>query len=207
VAQSGAEEHAFTLGEAMHGRNFWLLMIGTALGTLPMTSITVTIVPMFLDRGITPELAAVGLSGFGITSVSSRFFWGPLADRFHVRQVLVAITIVSAAATVSIFGAPGLWALSYGMLTGFGIGGYVGLYQAVWGAYYGRRHLGSIAGVTQPLVTFVNAAGSFVLAFIHDSTGSYDLGIWLFAADWLACGLLLYLAKPEPRRVPAATPN
>lgn len=196
---AGSAEVSVTLGVALRQRNLWLLMVGTALGTLPMTSLTVTLVPIFLDRGIAPDLAALGLSGFGLASFGSRFFWGPLADRFHVRQVLVAIALVSAAATVSIFGMSGLWALSYGALTGFGIGGYVGLFQAVWGAYYGRAHLGAIAGVTQPLITLSNAAGSFLLAFIHDATGSYDPGLWLYTGTWLACALLLFAARPAKR--------
>jgi MFS family permease len=196
---AGNAEVSVTLGTALRQRNLWLLMVGTALGTLPMTSLTVTLVPIFLDRGIAPDLAALGLSGFGLASFGSRFFWGPLADRFHVRQVLVAIAMVTAVATVSIFGMSGLWALSYGALTGFGIGGYVGLFQAVWGAYYGRTHLGAIAGVTQPLITLSNAAGSFLLAFIHDTTGSYDPGLWLYTGTWLACGLLLFAAKPTQR--------
>ncbi len=200
-------DRTITLRQAVRGRNFWLLMVGTALGTLPMTSLTVTIVPLFLDRGLPPELAAVGLSGFGLASFTSRFLWGPIADRFHVRTALSIIGLVSALATVSIFFLPGLWVLCYGALTGFGIGGFVGLYQAVWAVYYGRAHLGAIAGVTQPVITLVMAMGSFLLAFIRDTTGSYDLGLWLYAGAWLLCAGLIYLAHPGPSHTPEAAPR
>lgn len=199
---AGQQEVAVTLRTALRNRNLWLLMVGTALGTIPMTSLTVTLVPIFLDRGIAPDLAALGLSGFGLASFGSRFVWGPLGDRFHIRRVLMVIALVSAAGTVSIFGLTGLWVLSYGALTGFGIGGYVGLFQAVWGAYYGRAHLGAIAGVTQPLVTLCNASGSFLLAYIRDATGSYDAGLWLYSGVWLTCGLLLFAAKPAGHQPP-----
>lgn len=189
---------SMTLQQALKGRNFWLLTLGTALGSLPMTAATVAIPPLLLDRGLTPELAATGMSGFGLASFAVRFLWGPLADRHHIRTVLIAISLVCTLVTLSIFALPGQFSVAYGAVLGFGIGGYVGLYQAVWAAYYGRRHLGSIAGVTQPFVTFVMASGSVLLAAIRDATGSYDMGIILFAAAWLSCGLLLFAAKPRP---------
>ena len=59
---------SLNLAQALRGRNFWLLTLGTALGSLPMTAATVAIPPLLLDRGLTPELAATGMASDRLAS-------------------------------------------------------------------------------------------------------------------------------------------
>ena len=69
-------------------------------------------------------------------------------------------------------------------------------------AYFGRRHLGAIVGVSRPFETAVMASGPLLMAQSFDRTGGYTLGLWLMGLSWVLSVAAMLLARP-PRPVAA----
>lgn len=206
--RSRQEQHSFTLSEALHTRTFWLLMVGVSVGALANNGIPANMANIFVDRGFTLELAAVALTLYGVGSVLTKFVVGWIANRVHIRTLLIGLTAFGMVVTPSLlFFPPGLGplALGYGFMVGLFVGAYVPMHQLVWAAYFGRGHVGAISGVARPLGIILISGSPFLLAFVRDTTGSYDPGILLITGAVAVCCLCLYLVRPPTAPAPRET--
>ena len=158
---------------------------------------------MYIDKGHTTQVAALGFSIYGLFSMLARFFWGFLAERHHIRTVTIGIGVFTGLVMPLLIFLSGYPALFYSALAGFGIGGFIGTQMLVWPAYFGRTHLGAIVGVSRPFATVVNASGPLLMAQSFDRSGSYSFGLWCMGVSWLLCAAFFFLAR-TPRRDEAA---
>ena len=91
---------------------------------------------------------------------------------------------------------PGAY-LGAGIL-GIGFWGYLLLVEMVWADFFGRRHLGSIRGVSMVFHLVGNASGSLAAAFLYDLRGDYGDAFRIMVVALLTSFVLLFLArKPE----------
>jgi MFS family permease len=185
-----------TMSEAVRTKVMWILILAIAAASLSPNGVPSSLVPMYVDKGFSTQVAALGFSIYGLFSMLSRFFWGFLAERYHIRVVLIAIGIFTALAMPMMLILDGNYVLMYSAMAGFGIGGFIGTQQLVWPAYFGRSHLGAIAGIVRPFATGVNAAGPLLMAQSFDRTGGYGFGLTFMAASWVICAIAMFLAKP-----------
>jgi MFS family permease len=198
----------FTRGEAVRTSAFWLLMVAVALGALAANGLPANFTNIFVERGLSFDLAATALVFYGVASIAAKFFWGWLANRYHLRTVLLWLTAYGALAVPSLLMMPsslGSPALIYGAFVGFYVGAYIPLHFLVWAAYFGRQHVGAVSGVGRPLSAAFLAGGPFVIAFTRDVFGSYTVGLLLAAAGIAAAFICLYFVQP-PRRPLEASP-
>jgi sugar phosphate permease len=197
-SQPASEVH-YTLEQALHTRVFWVLLLGIALGSLANNGLPAMMGPIFVDRGYAFELAAAGLTTYGIASFISKLAWGWVSNRLAIRTVLLILTVYGAFALPSVVLVPELGPLGYGFLIGVYIGAYYFLSQMVWSEYFGRAHVGAISALGRPVGLMVGASGPFILALTRDWTGSYDRGIWLNALSAALCFGCLFLVQPARR--------
>ncbi len=87
-------------------------------------------------------------------------------------------------------------ALLYGALLGVVSGTNGTTSASIWAGYYGRRHLGSIRGLTQAINITAAATGPLMLSIPYDLFGSYTAGLWFMAALPVAGALAAVLAGP-----------
>lgn len=207
---AAAAEVSFTREEAMRTSTFWLLMVGVAVGSLACNGVPTQVTNMFTDRGFALETASAALVAYGVFSVGARFFWARIIDRYHLRTVLIVISLYGALAMSSFIVIPdslGRVGLLYGGLVGFFTGAFVPLHGLVWAVYFGRAHVGAISGAARPLGIILISSGPFLLAGSRDVFGSYAPGLLLTSAALLICAGCLYLARPfvVRKRAPVAT--
>jgi MFS family permease len=194
-------EYSFTAGDAFKTQTLWLLIAVAIFGGVTNSAYPASMVSVYVDRGFSAAQGAAALSGYGLMSFASRFFWGGVADRLHVRTLLLMVAVYSGAAIPMFLVLPGNSVLAAGALAGVGTGGWVALSQVVWGEYFGRANLGSIVGKTRPLITLFGAVGPIYIAAMADLTGNYNASIGVFALSWVLCALCLLFVKPP--RIPA----
>jgi hypothetical protein len=89
-------------------------------------------------------------------------------------------------------------ALIYGVLNGVMIGASNVVNAVVFAAYYGRRHLGSIRGVTMIVNVAASALGPLPLGLARDLLGSYAPA--LIALGLLPCLYALAMVWVRPPR-------
>ena len=193
------EEVSFTRREAVRTKTFWILMVGVAVGALAANGIPVSFVNIFVDRGLAVDTAATALVAYGIASMTAKIAWGWLANRLHLRVVLLLLTAYGMLAIPSILLVPnsvGSPALAYGFVIGFYVGAYIPLHGLVWATYFGRAHLGAINGVGRPLSAALLSGGPFILASSRDAFGSYTVGLLIATAAVAIAFLAMYVVRP-----------
>ncbi|MFN0071808.1 MAG: MFS transporter [Chloroflexota bacterium] len=198
-------EHTMTAGEALGSPGFWVLVAGTSLGMLSQTAMPTNMPLMLADRGFSKEAAVLGLTGFGIASVSLKLFWGTLAVRFPLRSVLIVVSIYTAICTPIIIFAQvsESWqAFAYALLIGSSVGGFVAISGSIWAEYYGRAHLGRITGLTRPFGIVSSWGGVWLMAYSADQFGSYDPSLVFMTVTWLLCAGAIFIVRPPRGKSP-----
>jgi cyanate permease len=80
---------------------------------------------------------------------------------------------------------------------GLGIGGNLLLQNYIWAAYYGRRNLGAIRGVVQPITLLFGGIGPPLAGYVRDASGSYD-GVWWAGLALVLVGAVTLATSPRP---------
>lgn len=199
--RSAASERSFALSDVIHTWQFWLLLLGVILGNYSLQLHTYVMVPYFKDIGFSASVAASALSLYGITSIGMRFFWGLAGDRLTVRVAVLIQSSLTAIAALLLLSVNSTLTLYLVMaIQGMMLSGFPPLQILIWPEFFGRRHIGSIIGMTQFFTTVVGAGGPLIAAFIHDRTGSYEAAILMLIGTWVACVLVMLVVKPAHQR-------
>jgi MFS family permease len=201
------QERSYALPEAVRLSSFWLLLSGVLIGNFSLQTHTSIMVPYLEEIGFSSGVAAGALSAYGLATMAMRVFWGNLADKRGVRLAIIAQTTVTAFACIALMQVDGRLLL-YPIMAfqGITMGGFPPLQIMVWPEFFGRVHLGSIVGFTQPFATLAGALGPLIAGFLFDHTGTYETALWMLVATWLVTAFVIYLLKParEVARSPDA---
>ena len=193
-------EPAFTRGEAMRTRAFWMLIAFTALGYPVQAGASLHQAPHLLERGLDPTEAAIAVSLFSAITGVSGFILGVVIRRVGIRLSL---------ALSSLFLALGCWAMigietsidAYisAVIFGVGLGGLLTIPPIAWADYFGRRSFGAIRGVALTVQVTAQASGPLISGALRDWSGSYVLSLQVFAAVSILAGLTILLGRaPRP---------
>ncbi|MDA0989101.1 MAG: MFS transporter, partial [Chloroflexi bacterium] len=204
---SRVPEQSLTAKEAFRTTTLWLLVGAAFFGGFSPTAYPTNLVPTFVDRDFSLQVAGWAFAAYGFTSFTGRFFWGWLADKTHIRHTLMIIAVYTGLTVPLLQILPDNASLAAGAITGFGIGGWVGLSQAVWAAYFGRGNLGSIIGKVRPLITISSGTGPLLVAGMADLFGGFGVGIMVMALSWWICSGFLFLVRPAKAMEQPAEPQ
>jgi MFS family permease len=200
-SRSAATERSYRLTDVIHTWQFWLLMVGVLIGNYSLQTHTVVMVPYFEEIGFSSTTAAASLSVYGIFSISMRFIWGTLGDRFSVRIAIIGQSLLTAVAAVLLLQVGGTTSLYVIMaVQGMTLSGFPPLQILVWPEFFGREHIGSIIGVTNLFTTIAGALGPVIAGVVYDETGSYEVTIWMLVVTWLATAAVMTVVKPASHR-------
>ena len=200
----GAEEPVWTLREAMRTPALWMFATATGMVFLVQAGVNTHLAAYLRDQGLNAAFAGVGISLNAAFLGLGSLFWGWITERFAARYVLAAVAVivgVSSALFIIANSTPEI--LLYSVLFGFGVGGLLSVPPVGYADYYGRRSLGAIRGVTEPLTSFGQAIGAVASGVIFDLTDSYRLAFMAFAVMGGLATVLVLFARP-PRRPVAA---
>jgi MFS family permease len=201
-----AEELAFTVKQAVSTRALWLLMFAASAQSMVGTGLMFHQISIFGERGLSSATAAAVFGAIAPALIVGMFISGFLADRLPIRYLIAAAQLSITALVLSVFLLSQPWhAYLYGVLFGLTMGFLMNSTTSIWPNYFGRKHLGSIRGVTQFSNMAAAAAGPLPLAIAFDATDSYATGLIIFAIIPLICAVAaLFATKPTtPRRTPS----
>jgi MFS family permease len=202
----GAEDRRkdVPLGVALRDPTFRWLALAFCLSTIAAFGVNVHLVPILLDRGYSPTLAATLAGLVGAMQVLGRMLMGPLAGRLPLRLLSAAVLAIQPLALVVLLVVPGL----------VGVAVFVALFGAAKGCLtlvrpafvadlYGRANYASIAGVLAFAVTLAQATAPVGAGAAYDAFGGYAPILWaLVVVSALAS---LSLLPASGRTLPAAT--
>lgn len=164
---------------------------------------TFHVVSVFDEAGLTRRLAVAIFLPMSVVSILVRLGAGVLSDRAKLKYLLIGQLSGLLVLSVSILSLPRTLGLA-GVVLGNGIvlGLLPMLPNITWARYFGKSHLGAIAGFAVSLMVTGSAIGPSVFGLSFSVTGSYDVASISCA---VAAALLCFAAiKAEPRDVIAA---
>lgn len=181
-----------SVAEVVLTRQFWMLELSTLAATGAIFTVTLAAIPLYVERGMSFELAAVGLALLGAGQLLGRLLFhfapGPQRPRFALGMVGVV-----AAITVGLMGiVPGPpWALiAVGIVAG-AVRGVLTLVQAsAISDRWGTRNYGAINGIYAAPVTVVMALAPVIGPLVAHVTGSFSMMAIVMAVVAIVAAIL-----------------
>ena len=169
------DEQVHTVGSVVRTRRFWMLEGSMVALTAALFSVTLAVIPLYMEKGFTYELAAWSLGLLGAGQVIGRLLyvviphgtapWLPLAVTSGSAMLLLALMAV-------VPGPP--WLL---VVIGMAAGAVRGAQTLVQGSAvadrWGTRNYGSINGVFAAPITVVAALGPALGPILAGAIGGY----------------------------------
>ena len=197
------EEPEWTLRQATRTPALWILAAATGALFLMQAGTNIHIGAYFRDQELSQTIATIGIAVNAAFLGVGSIVWGWIVDRVPVRYVMAAVAAtMTTASALFITADTTAEALAYSALFGFGLGGILTVPPVAYANYYGRKSLGAIRGVTEPLTSTGQAIGALIPGAIFDLTGTYLIAFIAFAALGGVTTVITLVAKP-PRLAPA----
>ena len=203
--QPTAAAPSWTPRQARRTPAFWLLLAGTVVPAAVTNGLSFNQVSILTGAGLSPAVAATAFTVESVVALPMTLLAGRLSDRFGARYVLAFGQASLAAAMLSLLVTDSVaTALIYGGLRGLASGTWILASEVAWAAYFGRRHLGAIMGMSFAAAFVGAAVGPLPFGLIYDAVGRYDPAIWGLAVLPAVTTWAVLLARPPAPQPSAA---
>jgi len=183
---------------------FWALLVGMGCGTFAGLLTIGNLKPIALSSGLSPSLAAMGISVFAAGNAAGRITWGRLVDKMSSKSIRPSLGLLAVALAVLLPAASqaSLFIL-VASLIGFGFGACFVVYASLVASKYGTHRFGEI----YPLIFLgygaAGISGPSTGGWLYDLTNSYassiGVSIAIIGVGLIVIGRLLRIADPQPR--------
>jgi len=182
-----------TRAQALADVRFWVVTLPVVAMASTSTALTFHILDFGNELGLEQERIVRIFLPIAVVSVPVTLLGGWLVDRMSpvvigagmsVAQIVMYLTVSRLDQPVAAVVAIVAWGAAQGC--------YAPLTSAAIPRLFGRRHLGSIAGVQMSAMVIGSAVGPALFALVKSTIGSYQAALML-STVFPAAGLLLYL--------------
>ncbi len=186
-------DHDRTRAQALADVRFWVVTLPVVAMASTSTALTFHILDFGNELGLEQERIVRIFLPIAVVSVPVTLLGGWLVDRMSpvvigagmsVAQLVMYLTVSRLDQPVAAVVAIIAWGAAQGC--------YAPLTSAAIPRLFGRRHLGSIAGVQMSAMVIGSAVGPALFALVKSTIGSYQAALML-STVFPAAGLLLYL--------------
>lgn len=195
------ETISFTRREAVRTSGFWLLLFGFAFNMAALISVLVHAIPLLTESGFSRTIAASALAVNGLGNLASKAVWGYGLQRVHPRLLVLTAFMISATGVILILVATvtGMYVILFPafFMYGFGFGGTIPLGEFIWAKYFGRRHIGAIRGIGNPVAILFSGLGPILVGLWFDIAGTYQYAFFAIIASFFV-GAALVAVSREP---------
>jgi len=194
-------EISFGPRQVLRTPTFYFILMAQSLLTFVISGTHFHWFSYLTGQGISDEIAVSSIAISPLAGIPVTLLAGFLAERVHVRYILIVAYICFAGTMVLfVYASTPLMAYAFAIALGASSGVTFTLSMIVWADYYGRQSIGAIRGLTAPVTMLTNALGPFLAALTFDVTGSYSLILWSFVAICCGSTIFWFLAIPPNQR-------
>ena len=184
--------------EIIRTKQFYLLL-GGLLFTLPAYFI---LNPVFISlgtvRGLSGELALLGVSLTGVSSAAGRLIVAWVSDKIGRKAAMIAIAVIILCSSLVMIVGEGVLFLFCIMLISFGFGGAASVYAAMTAESFGTKYGGMNFGLV--MIGFGVSALTFpIISNQLTASGSYTSS-FILAAATCAIAIMLVLMMKNPNK-------
>jgi OFA family oxalate/formate antiporter-like MFS transporter len=199
-ANPAAINSGLTLGEAVRGYRFWVLLLSILFAYQGFSGIGPNLLPSLTDDGFSREQAASVQSIFGISIIVGRVVVGYLVDRFWAPGVAAWCLAVPAVGAYLLYGSQSFeTAALAAFLIGFAAGAELDLMAFLAARYFGLAHYAKIYSILYATLAVCSGTAPMIFASVYDQTGSYDYGYAVASGLFLVSVVLILLLGKYPK--------
>lgn len=174
------DDIAATKSEAVRDRRFWIVTLPIFSMSVVGTALTFHIVDLGSEVGLDEATIVLIFVPIAIISIPITLISGWLADTIPIVALAAAMAVfqIIMYLTIGELDQPVLRILaivSWGSSSGL----RAALMAAALPRFFGRTHLGSIAGTQMSTLVIGSAIGPFLFAWIEAAAGSYRTALWV----------------------------
>ena len=196
AGEEPAEGVAWSLGEVVRTKAFWLIVFSLFLASAATSGVTLHMVPYLTQRSLGTGQAVGVISLMSASSAASILAVGFMAERVSPRFLMASLYLVMAGGILMLLTvASPAQAYLFGVLHGVASGGVNALAPILWANYYGRGILGSIHGLSRSFQVAGFALGPLVLGLGYDASGDYGSALGLVAVAAVSAFFLVLLSR------------
>jgi cyanate permease len=199
VGSGSPKQPGVTLRAALRDPTFRWVTLAFCLSTAVAFGAQLHLVPILLERGFSPTLAATIAGLIGATQVLGRVLITPFTGRVSLRSLSVAVLALQPVALLVLILAPEVaGVIAFVVLFGAAKGCMTLVRPAFVADLYGPAHYASIAGVVAFSVTIAQAAAPLGAGAAYDALGRYDPILWMMVLVSALASLCLLPAGRSP---------
>ncbi len=185
-----------TRAEAMRTSRFWRLTISLFIATGVMATLSIHLMSMLTDKGLTAADAALGAGAIGPALLFGRLMFGLVLDRLTGPSLALVAFSFPLVACILLLGFQGgaTAGVIIGLLIGVAWGVESDLAAYMCSRYFGIRNYTQIFAMVHPIAAIGFGLGPVLAAVIFDLAGSYHLLLWgILLALLISAGLMVSL--------------
>lgn len=171
------EEVEFTMRQAIRDKAFWIFTVGVSLRYMANPALTVHTVPLLLDRGIDPIVAATAMGTMVLARLPTQLLFGWIGDRAPKAQLRYWVMLghaIEALGVLFLIRATSMaWIWAYVAMVGLGNGASMMIETPMRGRYWGRKAFATIRGVISGVGGIGGVIAPVYTGWVYDTTGSY----------------------------------
>ena len=193
--------HDFTPAEAVKTRAFWAISMTHTLVNLSTGAISAHLF-LHLTDGNGVDLDDATAAGVMPILVVTAFLFqlggGILGDRVS-KRMLVLVSLLVQGGSLLILAVADSFAMAavFAVVWGIGFGTRTPLLHAMRGEYFGRRHFGTILGLSSFPMSVGMMLAPVVMGWAHDLQGTYIWSLYVLAGTCLAASAtILFATRP-----------
>lgn len=188
----------YTLKEALSSSAFWFMALAFFFQGVSHSTVTVHTIPALTDVGIPVKQAAYSIGLLTLVSIIGRLAFGYLGDHLNKRYLfMVSYTLMGGGLLVLMNAKTMTMVWLFIFLFGVGFGGNIPLMPAIRAEYFGRKALGKIQGVMDPVMMLAGATGPIFAGYIFDTTGSYRIAFMVTGMMTFVAAVMIFFARPK----------
>ncbi len=191
-----------TLLEALSSPIFYLLLLITASMWFCITGVINNQTLYFDDLKIDAKLSGLILGVFFVSSLTGKFLFGYLSDRYSKKNIMLLATLNLTLGSILL---PLLNEQSsfllylYAIVYGIGFSGAFTMIQVLVAEYYQGPSYGSILGLITGVDTFAGSMGIIILSSMRTAQGNYYQAFNLLIGICVVASVcVLIIRKPKP---------
>lgn len=197
----------YSAAESRRQPRFWLMLAAFLLLAVAVGGVLIPLVPILRARGISAEQAAATQAALGLALILGRAFAGFLMDRFFAPVVAVAILAFPVLGVLLLAGGGGsATALVAAVCIGLAAGAELDVIAVLITRYFGNLAYAENYGWQYAAWTLGSGFSVLVTNGVYDAFGSHAPALWIYAALFVAAGLMILRLGRYPD-LPAATRN
>lgn len=187
------------LREAVRTWHFWLLAVILFVVSAAGLGATVHVVAMFVDRGLSADLAAKGVAIAGVGVMLGRVATGALMDVIHAPRIASIAFLLGTAGLglIALNPSPTFAVMAMGaLLFGFAIGTEGDFIPFLVRRYFGLKAFGAIFGTLFCAYSLGGVTGPILFGVAFDRFGGYTPALFVATAMCLIASIAVLALGP-----------